>query len=63
MVDGHRPPVERLLQQAKDRKFEFKILDERKFEDLDPDLLAGMMVEIRLPLGPTLPTNNHGGSQ
>ena len=46
---GHRPAIERLQVEAKKRNLDFKILDDRKLEDLERDFLPGMLIEIRVP--------------
>lgn len=46
---GHRPAIERLKEQCEARKYQFKILDDRKLDDLEKDFLPGMLVEIRMP--------------
>ncbi|WP_419189691.1 methyltransferase [Stieleria marina] len=51
---GHAPAIVRLRDQAKQRGFDFKILDDRKLDELDKDFLPGMLVEIRIPM--KLPT-------
>ena len=47
---GHRPAIERLQDQCKERGFAFKILDRRNLDDLKKDFLPGMVVEIRVPM-------------
>jgi tRNA1(Val) A37 N6-methylase TrmN6 len=47
---GHVPAIERLLEEAKKRQFEFKVLDDRELSSLEKDFLPGMLVEIRTPL-------------
>ena len=72
---GHKPAVVRLEAEANRRGYQFKILDDRKLEDLEDDFLPGMLVEIRMPLNSNTPvakvqrddspstgTSNAGGS-
>ncbi|WP_345684424.1 methyltransferase [Novipirellula caenicola] len=46
---GHLPAIERLLQQATQRGYGCKILDDRKLEDLETDFLPGMLIEVTVP--------------
>ena len=46
---GHRPAIERLKEQCESRNYQFKLLDDRKLEELEKDFLPGMLVEIRMP--------------
>lgn len=46
---GHVPAIQRLQQQAKQRGYECKILDDRKLEDLPTDFLPGMLIEVTVP--------------
>ena len=47
---GHIPAIERLLEQAKTRNLEVKVLDDRDLQSLEKDFLPGMLIEIRTPL-------------
>ncbi len=46
---GHVPAIQRLLQQATQRGYGCKILDDRKLEDLETDFLPGMLIEVTAP--------------
>lgn len=47
---GHVPAIERLEEEANQRGYDFKILDDRKLDTLDRDFLPGILVEIRVKL-------------
>ena len=44
---GHVPAIKRLRQEALQRGYEFKILDDRDLDSLPKDFLPGMLIEIR----------------
>ncbi|MEM6365918.1 MAG: 50S ribosomal protein L11 methyltransferase [Planctomycetota bacterium] len=45
---GHKPAITRLLSKAGAKKYQIKVLDDRKLEDLPQDFLPGLLIEIRL---------------
>ena len=48
---GHKPALIRLEREVKARGYEYKVLDDRKLDDLEDDFLPGMLVEVRIPVG------------
>jgi tRNA1(Val) A37 N6-methylase TrmN6 len=47
---GQVAAIRRLQREAGQRGFEWKILDDRDLDSLDPDFLPGMLIEIRVPI-------------
>lgn len=60
---GHVPAIRRLEQESKRRGYQFKILDDRDLDSLEPDFLPGMLIEIRPPASREVVSGNGFASQ
>ena len=50
---GHAPALKRVRDEVAKRGYSFKVLDDRKIDELEENFLPGMMVEIRVPYNQT----------